>query len=181
MRTSTLGSWLAEFLSIDDHEKLLSFGYRFTIEDDSYFACAPTTRIYIKFGAVMKNPEQNTSEILKKLVIVVLGFALRLMEFEQDKKGRVYCTAAYKDYDDSEEEILAVDVDRVTRENKLMIRPLPPPVLKESLYDQNRDLNVFYAIVRDHLDIGDLVEWWYSDCWWSAEVTSVLEDGHFQV
>ncbi|KAL3692741.1 hypothetical protein R1sor_006392 [Riccia sorocarpa] len=109
-------------------------------------------------------------------------FRIEIKGIRQDTNGRVYCSLIYKDFpDESDAEVLALDIDRVTGNYKLIIRPSPPPAVKESSYDPSKELNKLHVVVRDHWNPGDLFDWWYSDCWWSAEVISVLEDGKFKV
>ncbi|OAE23788.1 hypothetical protein AXG93_3340s1150 [Marchantia polymorpha subsp. ruderalis] len=109
-------------------------------------------------------------------------FRVEIIKVRRSRHGKLFCTVIYKDFpDESEEEIVAIDVDPVTKESTHMIRPVPPPAMKESAYDKSEEPSTMHAVVRDWWEIGDLVDWWYHDCWWLAEVVSVLGEDRFQL
>lgn len=79
-----------------------------------------------------------------------------------------------------EEEIRVYERDPASDEPILMVRPLPPPSVKESKF--NKSVHTKMCVVyRDEWEVGDLVDWWYHHCWWAAKVISVVGDGRFQV
>ncbi|XP_031275034.1 uncharacterized protein LOC116142434 isoform X1 [Pistacia vera] len=64
---------------------------------------------------------------------------------------------------------------------QLMVRPHFPPVYREC---QRPDLNTIsevVVIVRDVWKVGDLVDWWADNCYWSARITKILGDGKARI
>ncbi|CAM6085696.1 unnamed protein product [Calypogeia fissa] len=108
-------------------------------------------------------------------------FRVQIKKIRVDRKGNILSTMVYKDYtDESEEEIRVYEKDPASDERILMVRPLPPPSVKESLFNKNVHTKMC-VVYRDEWEVGDLVDWWYHHCWWAAKVISVVGDGRFQL
>lgn len=64
---------------------------------------------------------------------------------------------------------------------QLMVRPSFPPIYCESQMPDVNDITDVVVIVRDVWMVGDLVDWWTDNCYWSARVTEIIGDGKAQV
>lgn len=56
----------------------------------------------------------------------------------------------------------------------LMVRPSFPPWYKESELLDHHSTSGMVAIVDDTWKVGDLVDWWYDNCYWTGRVTQLL-------
>ncbi|XP_020101886.1 uncharacterized protein LOC109719548 isoform X2 [Ananas comosus] len=56
----------------------------------------------------------------------------------------------------------------------LMVRPSFPPWYKESELLDHHSTSGIVAIVDDTWKVGDLVDWWYDNCYWTGRVTQLL-------
>ncbi|KAJ4722622.1 Agenet domain protein [Melia azedarach] len=64
---------------------------------------------------------------------------------------------------------------------QLMVRPSFPPIYCESQMPDVNDITDVVVIVRDVWVVGDLVDWWTDNCYWSARVTEILGDGKARI
>ncbi|XP_054814412.1 uncharacterized protein LOC129314953 [Prosopis cineraria] len=64
--------------------------------------------------------------------------------------------------------------------SKLMVRPCYPPMYLES---QIPDMSAIFEeiVVYNTWMVGDLVDWWADNCYWSGRVAKILEDGKFKI
>lgn len=66
-------------------------------------------------------------------------------------------------------------------ESHLMVRPKYPPHYHESEHLKiNGDLEPL-VVVHDSWQVGDLVDWWRDDCYWSGEIVAMKGKKSFQV
>ncbi|XP_055813653.1 uncharacterized protein LOC129883100 isoform X2 [Solanum dulcamara] len=67
------------------------------------------------------------------------------------------------------------------QKSQLMLRPEYPPVhLKNKLSDVNSNSNVT-IVVDGTWKAGNLVDWWYENCYWSGKVTKLLGNGKAKI
>lgn len=66
-------------------------------------------------------------------------------------------------------------------EFEIMLRPRFPPVFRESQMPDASAISEVVVIVNDAWKVGDLVDWWKDECYWSGKITRTLEDGKLQV
>lgn len=64
---------------------------------------------------------------------------------------------------------------------QLMVRPRYPPLCHESDLPCVSAISEATVIIDDVWKIGDLVDWWKDDCYWSGKVTQILGNGMLQV
>lgn len=64
---------------------------------------------------------------------------------------------------------------------QLMVRPYFPPVYRECQKPDINTISEVVVIVRDEWKVGDLVDWWADNCYWSATITKILGDGKARV
>ena len=62
-----------------------------------------------------------------------------------------------------------------------MVRPtFPRWYLEHEKPDQLPEANVV-AIVSTPWKVGDLIEWWYTDCYWTGKIIELLGDDKVKV
>ncbi|KAG9450389.1 hypothetical protein H6P81_010354 [Aristolochia fimbriata] len=66
-------------------------------------------------------------------------------------------------------------------EMQLMVRPRYPPLYKENQMPDLSKISETTLIVNDAWRVGDLVNWWCDNCYWSGRVAQLLENGKVQV
>ncbi|GMN53485.1 hypothetical protein TIFTF001_022615 [Ficus carica] len=66
-------------------------------------------------------------------------------------------------------------------EFEIMLRPRFPPVFRESQMPDVSAISEVVVIVNDAWKVGDLVDWWKDECYWSGKITRTLEDGKLQL
>ncbi|KAM7462942.1 hypothetical protein LguiA_031063 [Lonicera macranthoides] len=64
---------------------------------------------------------------------------------------------------------------------QLMVRPRYPPLCHESDLPCVSAISEATVIIDDVWEIGDLVDWWKDDCYWSGKVTQILGNGMLQI
>ncbi|KAL3727070.1 hypothetical protein ACJRO7_031903 [Eucalyptus globulus] len=70
---------------------------------------------------------------------------------------------------------------KLNQKKELMVRPRFPSVYHRSEMPDVRSISEVAVIVDDDWKVGDLVDWWFDDCYWSGRVTEVLADKKFQI
>ncbi|XVF39888.1 hypothetical protein PTKIN_Ptkin01aG0069200 [Pterospermum kingtungense] len=66
-------------------------------------------------------------------------------------------------------------------ERKLMVRPCFPSVYRESQMPDGNTLSEVVVVVNDVWKVGDLVDWWTDNCFWSGRITEKLGDEKFKI
>lgn len=61
------------------------------------------------------------------------------------------------------------------------MRPPFPPIYRESQMPDVNTISEVAVIFKDAWRVGDLVDWFSDDCYWSGRVTKILKDGKVQV
>ncbi|KAL5784757.1 hypothetical protein ACOSQ2_007149 [Xanthoceras sorbifolium] len=64
---------------------------------------------------------------------------------------------------------------------QLMVRPSFPPVYRESQMPDVNSISEVVVIVNDVWKVGDLVDWWFTNCYWSGRITEKLGEGKFRI
>ena len=59
-------------------------------------------------------------------------------------------------------------------ERTLMVRPCFPSVYRESQMPDVNTISEVVVIVNDVWKVGDLVDWWTDNCFWSGRITEKL-------
>ncbi|CAA2988627.1 Hypothetical predicted protein [Olea europaea subsp. europaea] len=62
------------------------------------------------------------------------------------------------------------------KQRMLMIRPSYPPMYHENEVPCLSDISEVAVIVNDAWKVGDLVEWWTNDCYWSGRIKQLVGD-----
>ncbi|KAF8020993.1 hypothetical protein BT93_G1417 [Corymbia citriodora subsp. variegata] len=70
---------------------------------------------------------------------------------------------------------------KLNRKKQLMVRPRFPTVYHRSEMPNVTSISEVAVIVDDDWKVGDLVDWWKDDCYWSGRVTAVLTDKNYQI
>ncbi|XP_022764343.1 uncharacterized protein LOC111309594 [Durio zibethinus] len=58
----------------------------------------------------------------------------------------------------------------------LMVRPCFPPVYRENQMPDVNTISEVIVIINDVWKVGDLVDWWIDNCFWSGRITEKLGD-----
>lgn len=66
-------------------------------------------------------------------------------------------------------------------ERTLMVRPCFPTVHRESQMPDVNTISEVVVIVNDVWKVGDLVDWWTDNCFWSGRITEKLGDEKVKV
>lgn len=66
-------------------------------------------------------------------------------------------------------------------QRQLMLRPCYPPICNESEISNVNLVPEVKVIVRGIWKVGDLVDWWSSDCYWSGKLTEILDNDNAMV
>lgn len=64
---------------------------------------------------------------------------------------------------------------------ELMLRPPYPPIYNENQMPDVSEISEVTVIGGDSWRVGDLVDWWNSDCYWSGKITELFGDDEAQV
>lgn len=64
---------------------------------------------------------------------------------------------------------------------ELMFRPRYPPICRESELLDSNIISEEVVILKDSWKVGDLVDWWCDNCYWSGRLTEALGDDKFQI
>lgn len=67
------------------------------------------------------------------------------------------------------------------KHRELMVRPPYPPIYNEKQMPHVSEITEVTIIGGDAWRVGDLVDWWTSDCYWSGNITQLLGDDEAQV
>lgn len=99
-----------------------------------------------------------------------LAYALEFFDFPDEKISwtQVYQKPPYK--------TRGKEIRR-----QLMVRPCFPPFYQESKLPDIGTISELPVIVVDVWKVGDLVDWWSDDCYWSGRITKVLSDDKVQI
>ncbi|KAH6808976.1 Agenet domain-containing protein [Perilla frutescens var. frutescens] len=115
------------------------------------------------------------------------GFMLQIKKISM-KKGRLGHILEYLDFPD--EELKWTTLYQATFRNEgntrekhkeLMLRPHYPPIYNEKQMPHVSEISEVTVIVADSWRVGDLVDWWNSDCYWSGRITQLLGDNEAQI
>ncbi|XP_024035901.1 uncharacterized protein LOC18032183 isoform X2 [Citrus clementina] len=60
---------------------------------------------------------------------------------------------------------------------QIMVRPSFPPIFCESQMPDVNNITEVVVIVNDVWKVGDLVDWWTDNCYWTGRLTEILGDG----
>ncbi|CAN1836534.1 hypothetical protein LINPERHAP1_LOCUS34808 [Linum perenne] len=88
----------------------------------------------------------------------------------------------YHDFPDEKVEWMKIyQKAPITGNMDLMVRPCFPPIYRESsLPDLDTILDVS-VVVTETWKVGDLVDWWCNDCYWSGRLSKVFGHGKFKI
>lgn len=64
---------------------------------------------------------------------------------------------------------------------QIMVRPSFPPIFCESQMPDVNNITEVVVIVNDVWKVGDLVDWWTDNCYWTGRLTEILGDGKARV
>ncbi|XP_020533259.1 uncharacterized protein LOC105629694 isoform X2 [Jatropha curcas] len=64
---------------------------------------------------------------------------------------------------------------------KLVLRPSFPPVYRESQLPDITASSDVVVIVNDAWKVGDLVDWWSDDCYWSGRISEKIGNEKFRI
>lgn len=67
-------------------------------------------------------------------------------------------------------------VGRTRERIELMLRPSYPPFYSKSQMPLVSEISEMTVIVDDAWKVGDLVDWWTTDCYWSGRIMELLGD-----
>lgn len=67
------------------------------------------------------------------------------------------------------------------KQRELMLRPSYPPIYNEAQMPHVSEISEVTVIGGDSWRVGDLVDWWASDCYWSGKITELFGDNEAQV
>lgn len=68
------------------------------------------------------------------------------------------------------------------KHKELMLRPQYPPIYNEKqMPHAPSEFSEVTVIVDNSWKVGDLVDWWSDDCYWSGKITQLLGDDKAQV
>ncbi|XP_073138074.1 uncharacterized protein [Henckelia pumila] len=106
-------------------------------------------------------------------------FRCKIIEISR-RKGSIGIVSEY--YDFPEEKLEWVELYQMapyhvgkTREKKeLMLRPPYPPIYRKSQMPLVGEISEVTVIVDDTWKVGDLVDWWKDDCYWSGSITGLF-------
>ncbi|XP_068649815.1 uncharacterized protein [Aristolochia californica] len=112
-------------------------------------------------------------------------FRCKVKKFDP-RRGRKRLGLKYFDFPDERERWTVlyqkIPSGRVNQgEMRLMVRPCYPPLYKESQMPDLCKISETIVIVNDAWKVGDLVDWWCDNCYWSGRVTQLLGDNKLQV
>ncbi|XP_062030663.1 uncharacterized protein LOC133746507 isoform X2 [Rosa rugosa] len=103
------------------------------------------------------------------------------------RNGQLSCALEYYDFPDEKSKWEKIyqsnpaDSKRTRKEKILMMRPPFPPMYNESKRPDVSTISEVVVIVSDVWKVGDLVDWWKDDCYWSGKVAEVLGDEKVKV
>ncbi|KAH6821669.1 hypothetical protein C2S53_019183 [Perilla frutescens var. hirtella] len=104
------------------------------------------------------------------------------------KKGRLGHTLEYLDFPDEElkwttlyQATFCNEGNTKEKHKELMLRPHYPPIYNEKQMPHVSEISEVTVIVADSWRVGDLVDWWNSDCYWSGRITQLLGDNEAQI
>ncbi|XP_061991436.1 uncharacterized protein LOC133709643 isoform X1 [Rosa rugosa] len=103
------------------------------------------------------------------------------------RNGQLSCALFYYDFPDEKSKWEKIyqsnpaDSKRTRKEKILMMRPPFPPMYNESKRPDVNTISEVVVIVSDVWKVGDLVDWWKDDCYWSGKVAEVLGDEKVKV
>ncbi|KAH9682188.1 Agenet domain-containing protein [Citrus sinensis] len=64
---------------------------------------------------------------------------------------------------------------------QIMVRPSFPPIFCESQMPDVNNITEVVVIVNDVWKVGDLVDWWTDNCYWTGRLTEILGDGKARI
>ncbi|KAL0457065.1 UNVERIFIED_CONTAM: hypothetical protein Slati_1045700 [Sesamum latifolium] len=67
------------------------------------------------------------------------------------------------------------------KHRELMLRPCYPPIHNKNQMPQVSEISEVAVIVDDSWKVGDLVDWWTTDCYWSGRITKLLGDDKAEI
>ncbi|XP_057790036.1 uncharacterized protein LOC131006911 [Salvia miltiorrhiza] len=67
------------------------------------------------------------------------------------------------------------------KHGELMVRPPYPPIYKEKQMPHVSEITEDTVIGGDSWRVGNLVDWWTNDCFWSGRITQLLGDDAAQI
>ncbi|XP_020553149.1 uncharacterized protein LOC105171662 isoform X2 [Sesamum indicum] len=67
------------------------------------------------------------------------------------------------------------------KHRELMLRPCYPPIYNKKQMPQVSEISEVAVIVDDSWKVGDLVDWWTTDCYWSGRITKLLGDDKAEI
>lgn len=70
---------------------------------------------------------------------------------------------------------------RKTRERELMVRPRYPNILNQNEIPCDDGISEQAVVIDNSWQVGDLVDWWTTGCWWSGTILQLLDGGKAQV
>ncbi|XP_010274847.1 PREDICTED: uncharacterized protein LOC104610075 isoform X3 [Nelumbo nucifera] len=114
-------------------------------------------------------------------------FRCKIKEIGTRKRQTGYMLEFYDYPDDKEEWTKSYEKPQTHRTKskgqkmELMVRPCFPPIYHENQMPDASSISEVVAIVDNVWKVGDLVDWWYTDCYWSAKITRILGEDKVQV
>lgn len=98
------------------------------------------------------------------------------------KKGNERYAVEYFDFPDENIERMALyRKPGKSKDPKLMLRPCFPPVYHENELPDISTISEVAVIVNDVWKVGDLVDWWSDNCYWSGRLVEILGNEKFRL
>ncbi|KAG6418683.1 hypothetical protein SASPL_120887 [Salvia splendens] len=101
----------------------------------------------------------------------ILGHALEYIDFSEEKVDwtKLYQVPSY--------------YSRIRKGycGELMVRPPYPPLYNEKEMPHVAEISEVTVIAGDSWRVGNFVDWWSSDCYWSGHITQLLGDDKAQI
>lgn len=67
------------------------------------------------------------------------------------------------------------------QKRQLMVRPRYPHMCREGEVPLHNSVSEVIVVINGSWNVGDLVDWWTDDCYWSGKITRVLGDEKAEV
>ncbi|KAF0919342.1 hypothetical protein E2562_029202 [Oryza meyeriana var. granulata] len=104
------------------------------------------------------------------------------------RQGHLECQLGYFDYPDEKKQWTRLYKIRPgshkqtsSQDREIMVRPSFPQWYQENQTSECGLKTDVVAIVSDSWKVGDLIDWWYNDCYWTGKITELLGDDKVQI
>lgn len=68
-----------------------------------------------------------------------------------------------------------------TVKKHLMVRPPYPPIYRDNQLPDINSISEVVVVINDVWKVGDLVDWWTDNVYWSGTITEILGEGKYRV